>query len=267
MILSDAPVCLACATQFPDGPPPASCPICEDERQFVRWAGQGWTTMRAIGEGHRLALSEEGGLLGIGLEPGFAIGQRALLVRTPEGCVLWDCVPLVTPEIVGLIEAAGGLRAIAISHPHYYTAMGAWSAAFGGAPIYLHADDRAHVMRPDPAIVHWEGERCTLLPGVTLVRCGGHFAGGTVLHWAEGAGSLLVGDILSVAQDRRHVAFMWSYPNYVPLGPAAVRQVAGAVEDLAYDRVYGAWTDRNIMADGKAAVARSAARHLAAISA
>lgn len=264
----ERPVCLACGTQFPDGPPPISCPICEDARQFVRWEGQGWTTLEALAREHRVALSEEGGVLGIGMEPSFAIGQRALLVRTPDGCILWDCIPLVTPEVVGLIEAAGGLRGIAISHPHYYAAMGAWSDAFGGAPIFLHADDRDWVMRPHPAIVHWEGERRELLPGVTLVRCGGHFPGGTVLHWAGApGGALLAGDILSVTQDRRHVAFMWSYPNYVPLGPAEVRRAAGAVADLPFERVYGAWRDRNVMADGRGAVARSAARHLAAIGA
>ena len=55
-------------------------------------------------------------------------------------------------------RALGGSAAIAISHPHYYASMVDWSRAFGGVPIYLHAADRPWVMRPDPAIVLWEGD-------------------------------------------------------------------------------------------------------------
>ena len=60
--------------------------------------------------------------------------------------------PASTTATVAEVERRGGLAAIAISHPHYYTGMVEWSRAFGGVPIYLHADDRAWVMRPDPAI-------------------------------------------------------------------------------------------------------------------
>ncbi len=45
----------------------------------------------------------------------------------------------------------------------------------------------AWVMRPDPCIKPWRGETFELLPGVTLVRGGGHFPGGSMLHWAAGA--------------------------------------------------------------------------------
>lgn len=260
------PICVACGTWFPDADrPPPSCPICEDPRQFVRWGGQAWTDPEALSAKHRLVASEEDGLLGIGLEPAFAIGQRALLLRTPQGCVLWDCVSLVTADVIAAIDAMGGLRAIAISHPHYYTAMGAWSDAFGGAPIYLHADDGEWVVDQHPAIVHWTGERRSILPGVTLVRCGGHFPGATVLHWAGDGGSILAGDVLTVTQDRRHIAFMWSYPNYVPLGPAAARRAADAVSDLPFDRIFGPFKGRNILADAKAALQRSLERHVAAV--
>jgi hypothetical protein len=59
-------------------------------------------------------------------------------------------------------------------------------------------------MRPDKAIVSWEGETRTLAEGLTLIRCGGHFEGGTVLHWAggaEGRGALLSGDIIQVVPE------------------------------------------------------------------
>jgi hypothetical protein len=123
-------------------------------------------------------------------------------------------------------------------------------------------------MRPDDAVAFWDGETKALGGGLTLIRCAGHFDGGTVLHWAggaEGRGVLLSGDILQVVPDRKHVSFMWSYPNYVPLGAAAVRRVVGAVEPFAFDRIYGAFWDMTIERDANAAVARSLERYLRAI--
>lgn len=61
------------------------------------------------------------GLVGIGTEPSFAIGQRALLVRTPQGNVLWDSITLIDDATVDAVRKLGGIRAIAISHPHYYS--------------------------------------------------------------------------------------------------------------------------------------------------
>jgi glyoxylase-like metal-dependent hydrolase (beta-lactamase superfamily II) len=145
--------------------------------------GQQWTTHDDLLRTHRNSVrAEEPGLTGIGVEPAFAIGQRALLVRSPAGNVLWDCVPLLDPALVEMINAVGGVSAIAISHPHYYTSLVEWSRAFGEVPVYLHAADRQWVMRPDQAVVFWDGETKALGDGLTLVRCGGHFDGGTVLH-------------------------------------------------------------------------------------
>src|SRR5690606_17773965 len=109
---------------------------------------------------------EEPGMVGVGVEPHFAIGQRALLVRTPAGNILWDCVPLLDPALVEMVVALGGISAIAISHPHYYTSMVEWSRAFGDVPIHLHAADRKWVMRPDPSINFWDGETTPLGDGL-----------------------------------------------------------------------------------------------------
>src|SRR5262249_8435640 len=108
----------------------------------------------------------------------------------------------------------------------------------------------------------------TLAEGLTLVRCGGHFDGGTVLHWAGGAGgrgALLTGDIIQVVPDRKHVSFMYSYPNYIPLPASVIERIVKAVEPFEYDPVYGAFWDTVIEADGKAAVRRSGERYLRAI--
>ncbi len=181
-------VCTACGTSFaPADRPPETCPICQDERQYVPRSGQDWTTAGAIDAGHRVVIAYDGPLLGLGITPQFAIGQRALLLRTPAGNVLWDCIPFLDRALIDIVTALGGLSAIAVSHPHYYGRMEAWSAAFGNAPVYCHADDRRWTSNPGPNVTFWTGERHGLLPGVTLVRCGGHFAGGTVLHVALGA--------------------------------------------------------------------------------
>jgi hypothetical protein len=173
----------------------------------------------------------------------------------------WIALDAATIEI---ITALGGLHAIAISHPHYYASMVEWSRAFGQVPIYLHAADRAHVMRPDAAMHFWEGRRHALLPGVQLVQLGGHFAGGTVLQWdagAEGRGALLTGDIIQVIPDRRYVSFMRSYPNFIPLPPQEVERMAHVADSLRFDRIYGAWWDAHITHDAHAIVQRSAARY------
>jgi hypothetical protein len=263
-------ICSTCGTQFAlSDSPPQRCPICEDERQYVKATGQQWTTLDRLRRSHKNTLRfEEPGLISLGIEPHFAIGQRAFFLHSSGGNVLWDCLPLLDEALAEAIRALGGISAIAISHPHYYSSVVEWSRALDSVPIYLHAADRQWVMRPDDSLVFWDGETKVLAEGLTLIRCGGHFDGGTVLHWAGGAekrGVLLSGDILQVTADRKHVSFMYSYPNYIPLGATAVRRVVAAVEPFAYDRIYGAFWDLTIERDATAAVARSAERYLHAI--
>jgi hypothetical protein len=260
-------VCVACGTQFAESAePPPSCPICDDPRQYIPAAGQRWTTLDALRRDHANRVAPEGELVGIGTEPRFAIGQRALLLPFGGRQLLWDCVTLLDDATAAEVERRGGLAAIAISHPHYYSGMVEWAHRFD-CPVYLHADDERWIMRPDPAVELWEGEGKELGHGLTLVRCGGHFAGGTVLHHAAGArgrGALLSGDIVQVIPDRRHVAFMYSYPNLIPLAPAAVTAIGEALAPLPFDVLYGAWWN-TLVHDAKGAVKRSATRYVQAV--
>ncbi len=263
--MSTNPLCSTCGTQFPPADPPEVCPICADERQYLPPGGQRWTTLDRLRAGRANTWRTlEPGLFAIHTEPGFAIGQRALLLRSPGGNVLFDCIALLDEATVTLIRALGGLAAIAISHPHYYTTMVEWAHAFE-APVFLHADDRSWVMRPDPSLRFWDAETCVLHDGITLIRIGGHFDGATVLHWPAGSngdGALLVGDVIAVVQDRRHVTFMRSYPNFIPLPPSAVRRAVAAIDSFPFDRVYGAFPNRDIVGEGKAAILRSARRYI-----
>lgn len=264
-------ICQTCGTQYPESEHlPERCPICEDERQYIGWNGQQWTTLEALRTNHHTVIKEEEPqLTGIGTEPSFAIGQRPLLVQTPQGNLLWDCMTVLDEAAVTAVNALGGIKAIAISHPHYYSTMVEWSRTFD-APIYLHAADRQWVMRPDPAIEFWEGETKPLWAGMTLIRGGGHFAGGTILHWpagADGRGVLLTGDIITVVSDRRFVSFMYSYPNLIPLPPRNIEEIVAAVEPFTFDRIYGAWWGRVVKEDAKTAVIRSATRYIQALQA
>jgi glyoxylase-like metal-dependent hydrolase (beta-lactamase superfamily II) len=260
-------VCATCAVQqAPSDAPPDRCPICEDERQYVRQGGQVWTTLDELArKGHRIvARGLEKHLTGIGVEPSLGIGQRALLVETARGNFLWDCVGFIDEAGIEAVRARGGIAGIAMSHPHFYGAMVEWSRAFGGAPIYIPSADAEWVQYDDPAIVRWEGTR-EVLPGVTLVQCGGHFAGSAVLHWAPGAdgrGALLVGDTITVVPDVRFVSFMRSYPNHIPLPASEVERIVAAVRPYAFDRIYGGWWDRVVSSDGPRAIDRSAQRYL-----
>ena len=262
-------ICTACGTQYPaSDQPPAQCAICEEERQYVPPRGQSWTTRDALAVGHLNSFRQyEPGIIGIGTQPAFAIGQRALLVRSEGGNVLWDCISLLEDATVTLINCLGGIQAIAISHPHFYTTMVDWAHAFD-APVYVNAADRAWIMRPDPALKPWDGDTLKLWDGVTLIRCGGHFPGGSVLHWAGGAGgrgAICSGDILSVTTDRKWLSFMRSYPNFIPLSAPTVESIGAALAPYAFDVIYGHYFDRVIPRDAKTVLEKSVARYVTAI--
>ena len=263
------PVCVTCAAVFEEAlVPPERCPICDDPRQWVPEDGQSWTSVAELARTHRNELrDEEPGLTGVGVVPEFAIGQRMLLVQTSAGNVLWDMIPLATDDAVREVERRGGVLAIAVSHPHYYSGMVEWSRALGGTPILLHAADRDWVLRAQHSIEYWDGDRRELPGGLSLVRLGGHFPGGTVLHWPGGAGgkgALLSGDIVHVLPHRRSVTFMWSYPNMLPLPAREVQRIASAVDELEFDRIWGAWWGRVLRSGAKEVVRRSAERYVLA---
>jgi glyoxylase-like metal-dependent hydrolase (beta-lactamase superfamily II) len=266
-------MCVTCGIQYPaSGAAPERCVICEDERQYVGRNGQRWTTLDELKQSHRNAFSELApGITSIVTEPGFGIGQRAHLIQTEQGNVLWDCIALLDEETESTIRDMGDLAAIALSHPHYYTTMLTWSEAFGGIPVYIHEDDREWVVEPGDGIELWAGETLEILPGsgLTMIRCGGHFAGAAVLHWSgalDGDGALFCGDTIQVVADQRWVSFMYSYPNIIPLNAGEVRRIVDAVDPFPFRRIYGAFGGI-VAEDGNGAVRRSAERYIKAIGA
>ena len=257
-------ICRTCGTSFPDSAaPPQRCPICEDERQYVPASGQAWTTRKALAAGHTNTWRQLAPqLFSVHTVPQFAIGQRTLLLRTKDGNILWDCLSLLDDATVALVRALGGLKTIAISHPHFYSCVQDWAEVFG-APVFLHQADREWLMRPHHAVRFWDGDQHEIADGLTLLRLGGHFAGSTVLHWAAGAdgrGALLSGDTVQVTPHSQKVSFLYSYPNQMPLSANTIRRMAAALEPWPFEIIYGAFPGRDILRNGKAVVAQSAAR-------
>ena len=238
-------ICATCGNHYPDTEhPPTSCVICSDERQWVPPSGQRWTTHDELARDGRQAefWEEEPGLTGIGVSPSVGIGQRALLVRTGRGNLLWDPPGFVDEDAIQWVRAAGGLVAVTASHPHFYGAQATWARAFG-AEVLVPEADAGWVTQPDPAIRTWAG-RLDLLPGVTLVQCGGHFPGSAVVHWAAGAGgagALLTGDTIMVTPGEDRLSFIWSAPNRLPLPEPLIRGILDAVRPFRFDRIYGGW--------------------------
>lgn len=254
-------MCRTCATEHEDSAqPPALCRICSDDRQYVGWKGQAWTTHEELAASHHNRLEMDEALLGVGIAPAFAIPQRAL--HLPEAGLLWESVGLVTDAAVAELQRRGGVDRIAVSHPHFYSAMVRWSEALGGVPVFVHENDRQWVARGSRRIEFWRGDALELGRGATLLRCPGHFPGSTVLHWqGPDRALLLAGDALHVAQDRRHVSFMYSVPNHVPARPSLVRETQARLRGVPFDDVYGFTWGLNIIGGGRAAVDASFERY------
>jgi glyoxylase-like metal-dependent hydrolase (beta-lactamase superfamily II) len=259
-------ICETCGNHFPDSESaPGACVICADERQWVPPSGQRWTTLADLSAaGHRGDVREvEPGLIGIGVDPPVAIGQRALLVTTPEGNLLWDPPGFIDEAMIQAVGGAGGLRAVAASHPHFYGAIAEWSRAFE-VEILLPEADAHWLTRPSRAVRTWSGS-LPVLPGVILVQCGGHFAGSAVVHWsegAEGAGVLLSGDTIFVTPGEDRVTFVRSAPNRLPLPEQAVRAVVDAVRRYRFDRIYAGWWEPVLHRNARQVLESSAERYI-----
>jgi glyoxylase-like metal-dependent hydrolase (beta-lactamase superfamily II) len=262
-------ICAACGTCYPASPaPPLSCPICDDDRQYAPRSGQRWVSHEELGRSFTNRIEDDDGVLGIGMTPDFAINQRCALIETVHGNVMWESTSLVTDEAIAAIRRRGPVVAIAISHPHFYTAMHLWADALD-CPITLPAADCHWIQHPSPRIRVWDGDRLELVPGLTMVRCGGHFAGSSVLHWKDGRcpdGALFVGDTVQVSQDRKRVSAMHSYPNASPLRTSAIERVVASLADLRYQRIYGYTWGRNITERGDQAVTHSFGDNLHRVS-
>lgn len=261
-------ICRACGTQFEQTSGLTSCFICDDPRQYVPPGGQSFTTLAKLRkDGHRLKFEEDEvdpNVTSIKIDPpDVGIPNRGLLIRTPQGNILWDLICHFDEAAVKHINDLGGLSAIVISHPHFYTTWADWSRTFQNTPVYLAAADREWIARKDISNVHFLTEtHTTILPGVTAIICGGHFPGSMALHVAPPntkVPSLFHADTIhtvpnalspDVATAKKHAkghtsyTFMWSIPNAIPLDPDAILQIWRALKGFDIEATYGFVTVR-----------------------
>lgn len=267
-------ICNTCGTQFPerDLALRSSCFICDDPRQYVPPAGQSFTTLRDLTLSpqnyHNVftPFTNDDRLISIHTAPKFAIGQRAILVRTPSGKnILWDCVTFLDVATVARINNLGGLHAIVISHPHYYSTHAEWSRAFG-CPVHTAARDaewKAITTETDD-LLHPNLDVFDI-HGAKVIQLGGHFPGSLVLLFD---GRLLVADTLlttpagvgrwtvdAAGRERQKpkglntFAFMWSVPNWIPLGPDELTRMWYVLRDYDFRSTHGAFVGQDIEDD------------------
>jgi hypothetical protein len=260
-------ICATCAVETDDlAEPPAECEVCEDDRQWVPATGQRWTTLAELREaGTRITVEPvEEDLWGLRADPEVGIGQQTMVVRAPEGVLLFDCVGYLDEAAVEFVRSLGPTLAVAASHPHMYGVQTEWAHALGDVPVLVAERDAGWVRRKDPLVELYDQSR-QVAPGLTLHRVGGHFRGQAVVEWqagAEGRGVLLAGDAVFPNPDRRSVSFLRSYPNRIPLSGNVVQRVAHQLEGLHYDRLYNNF-GTVVPKDAKAVVRFSADRHAA----
>lgn len=271
-VTNDWLVCFTCGTQFPtrDHTQLKTCHICDDPRQYVPPSGQSFTTLTLVKhQGYRnefRAYATDPRLTFIQTVPQFAIGERAILIETPEGNILWDCITLLDEDTIDFIQSKGGLKAIAISHPHYYSTHIEWAKAFG-CPVYIASDD-----------VEWTTHRSshqvlvkdTVMPvedtKAQIIKLGGHFPGSLVLLTADRR--LFIGDTFMLTPSglgkwtvdamgasrlkpagHNTFAFDWSYPNRIPLGPDELLRMWNIIKDYSFVAAHGAFENQDLEAD------------------
>lgn len=259
-------ICTACGTAYPSGfPMPQQCPICSDDRQYIPESGQEWTGLSTLETNFTILFTKiNDRLYDLRMSPSFAIGQRAFLILSESGNILWDCIPLINEEAIAFIRSKGGLKAIAFSHPHYYSTMNEWARVFN-CPIHIHRNDRQWIQDGCQAIHLWDGVEYPLWDGVKIINIGGHFAGSSILRIPSFSpnGVLLTGDSLYVSRSKRHIAIMYSYPNQISLPKKEMVRIREVMRGVNFDTVYGAFDWQNLKGNARDIFDRSMERYCA----
>jgi glyoxylase-like metal-dependent hydrolase (beta-lactamase superfamily II) len=155
------------------------------------------------------------------------------------------------------------LRAIAFSHPHYYSNMNEWADVFG-CPVYIHHSDEQWIFDKGPRIELWEGEEKQLWEGMRLINLGGHFPGSSILHVPSLSpeGAVFCGDTMVISPSRQHIAVQYSYPNRMPLPRREVERISRRLENIPFDALYSFYKHLTITKDVKEILKRSMERYL-----
>jgi len=283
----DLLICSTCGVQYDVSAGLKSCKICDDPRQYVPPTGQSWTSLRSLHsstENYRNVFSpdpDNPNLITIHTVPKLAIGQRAFLCLgdSSSGNVLWDCITYLDEDTIDRVNSLGGIQAIVISHPHYFSTSIQWAEVFN-CDLFISAEDEQWLGNRGDGhrLKLWKGKKLPLLcphgslenhPASDLmaIKTGGHFPGSSVLWWKSAKKLLIADTILIVPSGLYHVdrlpgtssfTFMWSYPNYIPLSPDAIHGIWNAIKDLDFEDTHGAFLGQEIRGNSKERVLESA---------
>lgn len=268
-------ICTACGTQFDtdDAKLLTRCRICDDPRQFVPPTGQKFTTLaemkRGVYKNKWKPFEGDQRFWSLWTEPKVAIGQRAIIIQTPVGNIMWDCITYLDQETIDWINSLGGLSAIVISHPHYYTTHLEWAETFD-CPVYLSWEDKEWLNRLDrlgkartfiestEEDIEVHGEKT----GVKILKLGGHFPGSLVCLAFE---RLLIADTLVTTPSAmgdwsidalankntrppglNSFVFMWSIPNMIPLPPDEIQRMWDVLRPHEFHSTHGAFVGTEV---------------------
>ncbi|KAI5364823.1 Putative metallo-beta-lactamase, ribonuclease Z/Hydroxyacylglutathione hydrolase [Septoria linicola] len=262
----DLLLCKKCGTQYSVDATSnkEECKVCDDPRQYVLPTGQVFTTLGKLkDEGRKNVwwqLGQEGieaRVWSVKTYPEFAIGDRAILIQTDAGNILWDLIPFIDQQIVERIVELGGLEAIVISHPHYYSTWADWSRTFN-CPVYVGKPDQNWLERVDTpgADVRFLTEHYSeILPGsgAQAVLTGGHFPGSLLLYWQ---GILFIADTIFTSPSAMNpfpgknrvisFTFFWSIPNRIPLHLDDISNIWRLVMPLDFHTCLGAFKGMDV---------------------
>ncbi|MGE5107313.1 MAG: hypothetical protein ACM3H8_07200 [Sphingobacteriales bacterium] len=258
-------ICSTCGTYYPADKVPEICPICMDDRQYIPPTGQSWTKEEMLLLRHSIKINKiQDRLYEMEVNPIFAIGQRALLVLSPEGNVLWDCIPLLDEATIEFIKSKGGLKAIAFSHPHYYSNMNDWAETFD-CPVCIHENDAENIQVKGEHIKLWKGDELALWDGIKIMLIGGHFEGSSILHvpFLSKEGTILCGDTLFLSPSKKHFSILRSYPNRIPLPLSEMKRLKERFDGIPFDSFFGYISTQNLNENVKKVFAESMERYFA----
>ena len=216
---------------------PVSCPVCLDFRHTPPENGfEFWSADEAAG---RITSHwhERDGIVTFRSEPGLGIGPHGYLIRLPAGNLLFESPPWYSAGALAAIEAAGGVRWLAASHPHAYGGLWQVQARFAPETMAIQRADlpwtnTLRVNRP-------YDERLELTPGAELFHTGGHFDGHAVL-FLRGRRTLFAGDMVKfhLAEVPPGISTHKGFNRCIPMSHAETRRYREVVQSLHFDEVY-----------------------------
>lgn len=180
-----------------------------------------------------------------------------MLIRTPAGNVLWDLIPFLDEETVQKVNDMGGLEAIVISHPHYYSTWADWSRTFS-CPVYVGQPDEKWLERidtPGSKICFLSKTYTPLIEGsgITVILAGGHFPGSLLLHWNS---NLFIADTIFTSPSAMDpvpgkagvisFTFFWSIPNRIPLHSNEILMIWRKVKVIDFENAFGAFKGMDV---------------------